>query len=51
MKHENKLYLVAWEVITVWEENLASLCNITKENFLSKSYMKNMTWKLVSGPF
>ena len=26
---------------------LASLCNITKENFLSKNYVKDMAWKLV----
>ena len=31
--------------------NLARLSIITKENFLSKSFMKNMTWKLVPGPF
>ena len=27
------------------------LCNITKENFLSKNSMKNVAWKLVPGPF
>ena len=26
---------------------MASLCNITKEHFLSKNYLKNETWKLV----
>ena len=31
--------------------NLARLSIITKEHFLSKSLMKNMTWKLVPGPF
>ena len=31
--------------------NLACLCHITKENFLSKKFMKNMAWALVPGPF
>ena len=31
--------------------NLARLGSITKDHFLSKSFMKNMTWKLVPGPF
>ena len=30
---------------------LAGLCNITKENFLSKKSMKNVAWELVPGPF
>ena len=28
-----------------------SLCSITKENFLSENFMKNVTWKLFPGPF
>ena len=46
----NTFYWITWEVKTVWYWNLASLCNITKEN-LSKNDVKNMAWKLVSGPF
>ena len=40
-----------WEVNTVWQWNLASLCNITEEKFWSKNSMKNVNWKLVPGPF
>ena len=51
-KHEtqNSFYGITWEVNTVWSLNLASLCNITKEKFLSKN-MKNVAWTLVPGPF
>ena len=30
---------------------MASLCNVTKENFLSKNYVENLARKLVSGPY
>ena len=40
-----------WEVNTVWSWNLASLCNITKEKFSSKNYMKNVARALVPGLF
>ena len=41
-KHEtwNTFYWITWEVNTIWWWNLVSLCNITKENFLSKNSMK-----------
>ena len=34
-------------------KNLGSkhICNITKEDFLSKNYMTNVAWKLIPGPF
>ena len=34
-------YWITWEVNTVWYWNLVSLCNITKEYFLWKNFMKN----------
>ena len=46
MKHETWTY----EVNTVSWWNLASLCNITKENFSLKNFMKNVAWKLVPDP-
>ena len=30
---------------------MTSLCNITKEIFLSKNFMTNVAWTLVPGPF
>ena len=30
---------------------MANICNITKEKILSKNSTKNVTWKLVPGPF
>ena len=53
LEHEtrNSFDWITWEVKTVWLWNLASLCNITKEKFLSKKFMKNVAWKLVPGPF
>ena len=51
IKCPNTFYWISWEVTTVWWWNLASLCNITKENFLSKNSTKNMAWKLVPRPF
>ena len=39
----NTFYGLTWEVNRVWSWNLASLCNITKENFLSKNLMQNVT--------
>ena len=52
-KHEtrNIFYWITWEVNIFWWCNLAGLCNITKENFLSKNSMKTVTWKLAPGPF
>ena len=50
MKHET-FYWITWEVNIFWWCNLAGLCNITKENFLSKNSMKTVTWKLAPGPF
>ena len=49
VKHET--YFIDTLGTTVWLWNLVGLCNITKEKFLSKSYMKNVTWKTVPGPF
>ena len=50
-KHEtrNILYGITWEVNTVWWWNSASLCRVTKEQFLTKKYVKNVAWKLVPG--
>ena len=52
-KHDtrNIFYGITWEVNTVLSWNLASLCNITKEKFSSKNYMKNVAWALVPGLF
>ena len=38
-------------VSEIWQQNLASLCNITKQKYLSKNYKTNVTWKPVPGPF
>ena len=50
-KHEtqNIYYGITWEVNTVSQLNLASVCNIII--LLSKKFMKNVTWKLVPDPF
>ena len=34
--HETQsiFYEITWELNTIWQLNLFSLCNITKENFL-----------------
>ena len=45
----NTFYRITWKVNIV--ENLASLCNIAKQNFLPKDSMENLIWKLVQGPF
>ena len=52
-KHEtrNTFYWTTWEVNTVSQWHLASLCNIAKEKFLSKNSLKNMALKLIPGPF
>ena len=52
-KHEtqNAFHWITCEVNTVRQQNLASLCNITEETFLSKNSMKKMAWKLVPGSF
>ena len=52
-KHEtrNIFYGITWEVNTVWSGNLPSLCNIPKEKFSSKNYMKNVAWALVPGSY
>ena len=39
-KTRNIFYWITWEVNIVWWWNFASLCNITKWNFLSKNYGK-----------
>ena len=36
---------------TVWSINVASLCIITKEKFLSKKFYENVAWKLVIESF
>ena len=41
-KTRNTFYWITWEVNTVWWWNLASLHNITKENFLWKISVKNV---------
>ena len=54
MKHETHFSLNNLEskhILSFCYWNLASLCNITKEIFLSKRSMKNVVWKLVPGPF
>ena len=50
-KHEtrNIFYRITWEVNTVCWWNLTSLCRVTKEQFLTKKYVKNVAWKLVPG--
>ena len=49
-KHETR-NRITWEGNIVWGRNLTSLCNITKENFLSKNSMEIVAWKLVPDPF
>ena len=36
---------LTWEVNTVYQLNLASLCHITKETILSKNSTKRATWQ------
>ena len=48
-KIRNTFYWITWELNTVYQWNLASLCHITKEKKLSKNVAKIMTWKLVPG--
>ena len=48
---QNTFYWLTWEVNSVLKWYLASLCNITKENFLSKTFLENRAWKLVPGLF
>ena len=50
-KTTNTFYWITLEVNMVCWWNLASLCHILKEIFSSKNYTKNVTWKLVPGPF
>ena len=50
-KTRNTFHWITWEVNTVCEWNLASLCHITKEKISSKNSTKTATWKLVPGPF
>ena len=47
----NTFYWITWEVNTVCQWNLASLCHTTKEEKSSKNSAKTATWKLVPGPF
>ena len=47
----NALHWITWEVNTVGQWNLASLCHVTKEKKLSKNSTNAQTWKLVPDPF
>ena len=51
LETQNRFHWITWEVNKVWQLNLASLCYIAKETFLSKNSKKNKTWKLVPHPF
>ena len=51
LETRNKFHWITWKVNTVWSWNLDSLCNIAKEKILSKTSMKNDTWKVISGSF
>ena len=46
----NALHWITWEVNTVGQWNLASLCHVTKEKKLSKNSTNAQTWKLVPDP-
>ena len=50
-KTGNTFYWITWEVNTICQWNLASLCHITKEKISSENFTKTAAWKLVSGPF
>ena len=50
-KTQNTFYWITYKVNKVYWWNLASLCHITKERFLSKNFTKSATWKVVPGPF
>ena len=51
LKTRNTFYWITWEVNTVCQWNLASLCHITIEKKLSKSFAKTATQGLVLDPF
>ena len=46
-KTRNTFCWITWEVNTVFQWNLASLCHITKENNLLENSAKIAAWKLV----
>ena len=50
-KTGNTFYWITWEVNTICQWNLASLCHITKEKISSENFTKTAAWKLVPGPF
>ena len=50
-KLKNIFYCITWEGNWVFEWNLASLCDNTKEKKLSKIFAKTASWKLVLGSF
>ena len=50
-KTRNTFCWITWEVNTVFQWNLASLCHITKENNLLENSAKIAAWKLVPDPF
>ena len=50
-KARNTIHWITWEVNTVCQWNLASLCHIIKEKISAKNSAKNAAWKLVPDPF
>ena len=50
-KTRNAFYWITWELNTVCKWNLASLCNIIKEEILSENSTKTASWKVFPGPF
>ena len=49
-KTRNTFHWMTWEVNTICERNLASLCHIIKQTISSKNSAKTVAWKLVPDP-
>ena len=50
-KTRNNFYWITWEVNSVCQWNLASLCHMTKEKKITKTFANTATWKLVPDSF
>ena len=52
-KHKTRkaFYRITWEVNTICQWNLSSLCHIPEKIISSKNSTKTTAWKLVPGPF